>query len=153
MSLEQILVDHKLDCMLVICDVSGSSPLNTDHRVRYGTGMQLTHDAYTALLTHTNASATLDAIYKHLQSTAPAKSTGATSPAIPLNELQTPFGLYDWELGLHAPMLMMDKLTNSQRYDKALEIARFVFNPMASGEKDPSLLRVWKWDPFQEISA
>lgn len=112
----------------------------------------LNHES-TALLTHTNASATLDDIYNYLQATPSTTSTEAKPLTIPSNELETPFGLYDWELGLHAPMLLMDKLTSSQQYNKALEIARFVFNPMASSEKDSSLLRIWKWGPFKEISG
>lgn len=109
----------------------------------------LTHGTSSGLLTHTNASATLDDLYNHLHNLAKQP----TSVEIPLNELATPFGLYDWELGLHAPMLLMDKLTNSQQYDKALEIARFVLNPLASSKKHSSLLRVWKWAPFRGIYA
>lgn len=94
------------------------------------------------LLTHTTASATLDQLYTHLHDNVTISSS---------NEPESPFSLYDWELGLHLPMLLMDKLASSQQYEKALEIARFVFNPMASSEKDSSLLRVWKWGPFKEI--
>lgn len=131
------------------CSVSDNPPILIRQTDPAET-IPLTHETSSGLLTHTNASATLDDVYNHLQ---PTKSTEATQPATPLNELETPFGLYDWELGLHAPMLLMDKLTCSQQYDKALEIARFVFNPMASGEEDSTLLRVWKWAPFREISA
>lgn len=129
---------------------SGSWTLSAkeNNLVKSTTKILLTHES-TALLTHTNAAATLHDLYTHLDT--PAERT--TALKIPLNELDTPFGLYDWELGLHAPMLLMDKLTSAQQYDKALEIARFVFNPMASGKQDPSRLRVWKWAPFREISA
>lgn len=112
------------------------------------TEILLTHDS-TALPTHTKASATLDDLYNHLHHFA----RQPTSVEIPLNELATPFGLYDWELGVHVPMLLIDKLTSSQQYDTALEFAHFVFNPLASSEKDPSRLRVWKWAPFRGIYA
>lgn len=111
------------------------------------TEILLKYDSAALLLTHTDSSATLDDLYNHLHDL----GKQPTSVEIPLNELATPFGLYEWELGVHVPMLLIDKLTGAQQYEKALEIARFVFNPLASSENDSSLLRVWKWAPFRKI--
>lgn len=104
----------------------------------------LTHGASTGMLTHTSASTTLDRIYTYVHT---------LTDAIAANELESPTGIYDWELGLHAPSFLMDKLTSSHQYEKALEIARFVFNPMASGADNTSPDGVWKWAPFRKISA
>lgn len=100
--------------------------------------------ASTGLLTHTSASATLDQIYTQLHNVA--------DPTL-LNELSTPFGLYDWELGVHVPMLLMNLLASSHQYEKAIEIARFVFNPFTPSADDPKPGRVWKWAPFGVVST
>ncbi|KAK3311546.1 uncharacterized protein B0T15DRAFT_79577 [Chaetomium strumarium] len=43
------------------------------------------------------------------------------------------YSLYNWELGFHAPMLLADRLLKSQKYDEALQVCRFVFNPLGTG--------------------
>lgn len=103
------------------------------------------YELFSELLTYTTPTSSLSEIYHYLQ-------TIQLGPAAPsYNELATPYGLYDWELGLHAPMLLMDKLTSTHQYDKALEVARYVFDPLARGSRDSG--RVWKWSPFKEVST
>lgn len=61
------------------------------------------------------------------------------------HELKSPYALYNWELALHAPMLLIDRLASSHQYEKALKIAQYIFNPLDA--KDP-----WKWAPFAAIA-
>ncbi|KAI9164055.1 Toxin subunit YenA2 [Paramyrothecium foliicola] len=68
------------------------------------------------------------------------------------DELSRPFSLYNWELGLHAPMTLIDALLKAQQFDQALEVCHYVFNPMASGPGD-GLSRFWVFRPFKDIKA
>lgn len=56
--------------------------------------------------------------------------------------------VYDWEDGLHIPLLLMDKLASSHQYEKALEMAHRVFDPMCASGTD--ITAVWKWHPFKQ---
>ena len=71
-------------------------------------------------------------------------------PLTSAHELATPFSLYFWELGLHMPLAIADRLLQSQQYDQALAICRFVFDPLAPGKAD-DLSRFWKFQPFKAI--
>ena len=64
-------------------------------------------------------------------------------------ELERPYALYNWELGFHAPMAIVDRLLQKQQFDAALKMIQYVFDPLASGS-EPLLQRVWKWLPFRE---
>lgn len=94
------------------------------------------------LLKHTTASSTLDDLYSTLAS--------VPSALISSHELKEPNALYNWELGLHVPMLLMEQLTSSHQYDKALEIAHYVFDPLSGGS---GVVRAWKWTPFQSVTV
>lgn len=64
------------------------------------------------------------------------------------HELRESNSLYPWELGLHIPMLLMDRLASSHQYEQALEVAHYVFDPMSASNTNPNA--VWKWSPFQK---
>jgi hypothetical protein len=75
------------------------------------------------------------------------------------HELNQPYSLYNWELGLHAPMLLIDRLLKSQQFEDALSLCHYIFNPLASGKsKDPSRpswervdpARFWAFAPFRK---
>lgn len=66
------------------------------------------------------------------------------------NELQTPYALYNWEVGFHAPMELAETLLNSQQFDQALNMVHCVFNPYADGSTPT---RVWQWTPFKLVST
>ncbi|KAF1961209.1 hypothetical protein CC80DRAFT_463941 [Byssothecium circinans] len=66
------------------------------------------------------------------------------------NELYTPYALYNWEFGFHAPMQLADALLQNQQYEAALAMCHYVFDPYADGN---SKARVWKWKPFSLVSS
>ncbi|RYP28224.1 hypothetical protein DL767_007313 [Monosporascus sp. MG133] len=66
-----------------------------------------------------------------------------------VNELSTPYAIYNWELGAHAVMLLMERLQAIQQYDLALQVAHFVFDPTIDGD---SLNRCWLFPPFKELA-
>lgn len=121
---------------------SGASPTTITFGPGENQSKPLYHRFSGKLLTHTTASSTLTDIYTTLASVDPT--------LIAPHELQEPYALYNWEIGLHAPMLLIEQLSNSHQYDKALEIARYVFDPLCSGS---DARRVWKWSPFKDISV
>jgi ABC toxin-like protein/neuraminidase-like protein len=64
------------------------------------------------------------------------------------HEQNNPYALYNWELGFHAPMLLADRLLKSQKYDDALQMMHYIFNPLGKGvDKDPS--KAWVFPPFR----
>ncbi|KAM7219794.1 hypothetical protein V8F06_004828 [Rhypophila decipiens] len=66
-----------------------------------------------------------------------------------VNELSTPYAIYNWELGAHAVMLLMERLQATQQYDLALQVAHYVFDPTIDGD---SLGRCWRFPPFRELA-
>jgi hypothetical protein len=68
------------------------------------------------------------------------------------NELSRPYSLYNWELGLHAPMLLINRLLKAQQFEQALDICHYVFNPMAAGDK-ADMTRFWVFAPFKFIKT
>lgn len=66
------------------------------------------------------------------------------------NELKQPYSLYNWEAAFHAPMLLADRLLQSQQFEQALKMCHYIFNPMAEGV---DAKRCWQFPPFKEIDA
>lgn len=66
------------------------------------------------------------------------------------DELHRPYSLYNWELGFHGPMALVDRLLQNQQFDLALKMCQYVFNPFADGIDDK---RFWRWKPFQEVDS
>ena len=66
------------------------------------------------------------------------------------HELKSPYAIYNWEPGLHIPMLMIDRLIASRQYDLALQVAHYVLNPFAADTPDDP---VWGFIPFQDLDA
>jgi len=58
-----------------------------------------------------------------------------------------PFSLYNWELGVHAVSLLMERFLATQQFDLALKIARYLFDPTIVG-KEPN--RCWLFAPFAD---
>lgn len=140
------------------------------------------HEFSGHLLRHTSSPSSLDDLYNGFRSEVSKFKLNALghSGSLPgldgttypdYHELKSPYALYNWELGLHIPMLLVDKLRSCHQYELAFKIAHYVFDPMShhSGEigndycsKDdgghseidyPKRSCVWKWAPFKEISA
>jgi len=71
------------------------------------------------------------------------------------NELSRHYSLYNWEIGFHAPMTLVDRLLQNQQFDLALKVCHYVFNPLADGSdpaSGPDPRRVWAWRPFYETN-
>ncbi|KAK4451982.1 hypothetical protein QBC34DRAFT_294729 [Podospora aff. communis PSN243] len=108
----------------------------------------------------------LQALYDEVAGVSPdslALAFGSSgSPGIRYHELDKPFALYNWEIGLHAVLLAMDRFAASQQFQEALEVARLVFDPTAdfatamepggtaSAKKNVSC---WRFPPFRDIAA
>jgi hypothetical protein len=71
-------------------------------------------------------------------------------PAGTFDELSMPNALYNWEIGFHAPMAMIDRLRRSQQFDDALDMLHRIFNPLAKGTADDP---VWRFPPFRLIQG
>ncbi|NVB39975.1 hypothetical protein G6O69_19175 [Pseudenhygromyxa sp. WMMC2535] len=60
----------------------------------------------------------------------------------------SPYGVYNWELFFHVPMLIAAKLTTEQRFEDAQRWHHRVFNPIEPVEGDESNARFWRIKPF-----
>ena len=92
----------------------------------------------------------LDPVYKILGEI-PAAATDLTFGKRngPWHELSTPNALYNWELGVHVIMLVVERLQTTQQFDLALNVARYIFDPTIDGT---SMDRCWRFLPFKDIA-
>ncbi|KAJ4982592.1 toxin subunit protein [Stagonosporopsis vannaccii] len=75
-----------------------------------------------------------------------------TAVAVQFDQRSRLYSLYNWEWGMHACMALMDSLLKAQQYEQARNVAHYVFDPFAPGDKsDPS--RFWKFPPFKVASV
>ncbi|KAH6949413.1 hypothetical protein BKA56DRAFT_289382, partial [Ilyonectria sp. MPI-CAGE-AT-0026] len=77
-------------------------------------------------------------------------------PATPFgayHELKTPYALYNWEMALHAPMLLVNKLLSIQKFDEALAVAKWVFDPFADRSSPAVPGDLWHFPPFKNVLA
>ncbi|TGZ79090.1 hypothetical protein EX30DRAFT_350599 [Ascodesmis nigricans] len=63
------------------------------------------------------------------------------------HEQSTPYAQYNWELGVHTVMLMMERLLALQQFDQALQVAHLVFDPRATGT---NVNNCWVFEPFRD---
>ncbi|KAK0651020.1 hypothetical protein B0T16DRAFT_453525 [Cercophora newfieldiana] len=73
-----------------------------------------------------------------------------TNGSFVFDEQSQPFSLYNWELGLHAPMLVIDRLLKAQQFEEALQACHYVFNPLL-GSNSNDTTQVWIFEPFKHI--
>ncbi|GFF59311.1 hypothetical protein IFM46972_11349 [Aspergillus udagawae] len=66
------------------------------------------------------------------------------------HELSTPFAIYNWELGVHIPSLLIEHLMATRQYELALTVARLVFDPTVVGSK---IEEAWSFPPFRDIQV
>jgi Tc toxin complex TcA C-terminal TcB-binding domain/Neuraminidase-like domain len=70
------------------------------------------------------------------------------------NELNRPYSLYNWELGFHAPMAIVDRLLQNNQFDLALKVIQYVFDPLSDATQgDTTHARAWNWKPFKDTDA
>jgi hypothetical protein len=79
-------------------------------------------------------------------------ASGTSQTIINFDERSKLYSLYNWELGVHACMSLIDSLLKSQQFQQARDVCHYIFDPFASGDKnDPS--RYWKFPPFKVASV
>jgi hypothetical protein len=61
--------------------------------------------------------------------------------------LQSGYGLYNWELFFHAPLMIAERLSQNQQFEEAARWYQFIFNPMDTSSFDnPN--KYWNTKPF-----
>lgn len=68
--------------------------------------------------------------------------------------LRSPYGIYNWELFLHTPLLIADYLSKEQRFEDAQRWLHFIFDPTTNEPADPQnpAARFWRFLPFYQAS-
>jgi len=86
------------------------------------------------------------------------KPTTRVHPDVPTDKVQFKFtdayGVYNWEIFFHAPMLIAQRLSDNQQFEEAQKWYHYIFNPTSTtniitqytGGKE----RFWKFYPFYE---
>ncbi|MEP0367422.1 MAG: hypothetical protein ABJN36_12420 [Cyclobacteriaceae bacterium] len=62
-----------------------------------------------------------------------------------------PYGVYNWELFFHGPLLIASKLTQNQKFEEAQKWLHYIFNPTEVDGSAPA--RYWKVKPFYQYST
>jgi hypothetical protein len=95
----------------------------------------------------------LKVVYSYLGGPKPAELPSSfgkiTSDPPNYHELAQPTAIYDWELGLHAVLLAVDRFMATQQFDEALLAARLVFDPAIDKVPGQSY---WRFPPFQKYA-
>ncbi|KAF5702503.1 toxin subunit, partial [Fusarium mundagurra] len=73
------------------------------------------------------------------------------------HELATAYALYNWEMGLHAVLLAVDRFHSTQQYELAIRAARLVFDPTAippvgADTADKKAAACWQFAPFRDLA-
>jgi hypothetical protein len=136
--------------------ISSSSPSLTVGTQTYDFFDPISHQ----LLAAASTAPTVDRVFTFFQnvdSTMAADVFGSIdnpiTSASDYNELWQPYSIYHWELGCHAPMLLMNKFRATQQFQQALDVAHYVFNPFATRSSPPLPGDVWCWPPFKNVLA
>ncbi len=61
--------------------------------------------------------------------------------------LQSAYGLYNWELFFHAPLMIAERLSQNQQFEEADRWYKYIFNPMDTST-NPSPDKFWNTKPF-----
>ncbi len=62
------------------------------------------------------------------------------------------YGIYNWEVFYHIPMLIATKLCRDQKFEEAMRWFHFIFNPTGGSNDVPSPQRYWITKPFRDRS-
>lgn len=73
---------------------------------------------------------------------------GGRNGSVP-HELSTPYAVYNWELGVHCWMLIVERFQASRQYDLALKFLRFLYNPTIKGSEKGDC---WSFQVFKDIA-
>ncbi|KAB8220807.1 hypothetical protein BDV33DRAFT_203017 [Aspergillus novoparasiticus] len=65
------------------------------------------------------------------------------------SEMATPLAIYSWELGVHLPSLLMERLLATHQLELALKVARLMYDHSRTSEGDLAGAH-WTFPPFQD---
>lgn len=114
------------------------------------------HQFLHALISRASSASNLDQFFGYFQNDSFKKDEAwgthlwDSASKTSYNELYRTYSLYNWEMAFHAPMLLVDKLLETQQFDLALKMCQYVFDPFAKGS---GVKRYWKMPPFQDIDS
>ncbi|MEZ0109731.1 hypothetical protein ABH920_003745 [Catenulispora sp. EB89] len=90
--------------------------------------------------------------FTQYQPTSEVKGT-LPGPGQPIEfDLQTPYGLYNWELFFHLPLLAAQRLSTNQDFVQAQNWFHLIFDP-TDRSSDPAPQRYWRTKPFFQTTA
>lgn len=119
-----------------------------------------------SLSSNSTSIAGIQGLYDYLSTTDSDELYGGYSGS--RSELGKPYSLYTWEMGLHIPMLLVDRFLQAQQFEDALAVLRLVFDPVAPDDPSPTAVdenmseaekrklrnaRFWRFRPFKEIQT
>jgi len=65
--------------------------------------------------------------------------------------LGSPYGMYNWEIFYHAPMLIANQLNQDQQFEEAQKWYHYIFNPLdRTGDVYDTPQHYWQFKPFFE---
>jgi ABC toxin-like protein/neuraminidase-like protein len=106
------------------------------------------------LVAQASRATTLDDFFSYFQTSTIDKKEAwgmhlwRNDPAGQYNELYRTYALYNWEMAFHAPMMLAEKLLDTQQFDLALKMCHYVFDPFAKGA---GVQRYWQMPAFQDV--
>ncbi|TRX60188.1 hypothetical protein FNH22_09070 [Fulvivirga sp. M361] len=62
-----------------------------------------------------------------------------------------PYGLYNWELFFHAPLMLATELSKNQQFEEAQTWFHYIFDPTQT--EGPAPQRYWRVKPFHEFAG
>ncbi|KAL8903376.1 MAG: hypothetical protein Q9207_003967 [Kuettlingeria erythrocarpa] len=111
----------------------------------------LDHPLSSALMEYSTTSDSIDSVFNFLSTIGDATKRKISFGGLEsgYNEQATPYSIYNWELGMHAVSLIMERLFATQQFELALDVARLVFDPTVDGT---NLERCWRFLPFKDTA-
>lgn len=68
-------------------------------------------------------------------------------------DIESPYGLYNWEIFFHIPIMMATKLSQNQKFEDAQRWFHYVFNPTEVIVEGATTNDYWKFKPFHEYEG
>ncbi|KAL7917362.1 hypothetical protein ACQKWADRAFT_325904 [Trichoderma austrokoningii] len=106
---------------------------------------RMAYDTSQALMEKCSTSGSIDEIFSVLTNVSEGNRSSAFGGrgASKYSELASPYSLYNWELGFHIVMLLVERLLSTQQFELGLQVANMVFDPwlqasQQEGTKAPS---------------
>ena len=65
--------------------------------------------------------------------------------------IRSPYGIYNWEIDYHLPMLIANRLSQTQRYEEAQRWYHFIFDPTKMQDGSAWIFKPFRDEPFNTI--